>query len=225
VTAREGRAGGASHLLEGNGAGFLRERALAAAVQHALERVYQLERTAGVGDFLHPANDGEREGLLVRDAGDGTIEMRLHVPALARREFDVEKDADLDPLCQLIEGVSHFVYLAERARADREATQLELELQAEIDKYVVLAGTVKTTFDVGVSEKLRARLYEMVAYEHDEATDAGERYRVANDLANRYVRHLEREYVAHKRFGDLRSELRRFYRLGQEEKLRASRAA
>ena len=215
----------ASRLLEGNGAGFLRERALAAAVQSALERMYQLERTAGVGDFLHPANDGDREGLLVRDAGDGTIEMRLHLPVLARREFDVATDGDLDPLCQLIEGVSHFVYLAERARADREATQLELELQAEVDKYVVLAGHVSRRFDVGVSETLRARLYEMVAFEHEAETDAGERYRVANALANKYVRRLEREYVAHHRFGDLRAELRRFYRLGQEEKLRATRAA
>ena len=151
--------------------------------------------------------------------------VRICVRALARREFDVAKAGDLDPLCQLIEGVSHFVYLAERARADREATQLELELQAEVDKYVVLAGTLSKKFDVGVSETLRARLYEMVAYEHAAETDAGERYRVANDLANRYVRRLEREYVAQHRFGELRSELRRFYRLGQEEKLRASRAA
>ena len=213
------------HLLEGNGAGFLRERALAVAVQNALERMYQLERTAGVSDFLHPANDGEREGLLVRDAGDGTIEMRLHLPALARREFDVATDGDLDPLCQLIEGVSHFVYLAERARTDRETTQLELELQAEVDKYVVLAATVSRRFDVGVSETLRARLYEMVAFEDEAETDAGERYRVANALANKYVRRLEREYVARDRFGDLRVELRRFYRLGQEEKLRATHAA
>lgn len=215
---------GEAHLLEGNGAALVRERSLAAAIQQGLERLYQLDRVVDVGVFIFAAEAGEREALLVREAADGALEMSLRVPRLARRAFDVAEDADLDPLCQLIEGVSHFVYLAERARAEREATQLELELQAEVDKYVVLASSIGS-FDLAASETLRTRLYEWVSFEEGEATAAGERYRVANDVARRYTRRLEREYVAPRRFAAMRDDLRRFFRMGQEEKIRVSRGA
>ena len=118
----------------------MRERAVADRVQRALERLYQLDRVADVDAFLEEAASGEREALLVREADDGAIEMALRVPRLGPRTLDLTRGADLDPLCQIIEGVSHFVYLADRARVDREATQLELELQAEVDKFVVLAA-------------------------------------------------------------------------------------
>jgi hypothetical protein len=202
----------------------VRERAVARAVQAALERIYQLERTSDVRAFVEPAGEGERETLFVREAPDGAIEMSVRVPALARRDFDVARDDDLDPLCQLIEGVSHFVYLAERAHSGREATQLELEVQAEVDKYVVLAGALGD-IDAPRSATIRARLYELVSFGDEEATEEGRRYRIANDVAHRYVRRLERDFVATRRFADLRAELRRFYRLGQEDKLRVGRAA
>lgn len=205
--------------LAGNGAELVRERALAARIQAALERMYRLDRVADVTDYVGRGAESpaDRELLLLRHAGDGALELRLQLPKL-------EEDAELDTLCQIIEGVSHFVYVAERARARREATHLELELQAEVDKWVVLASSIRT-FDAGQSARLRARLYERVAFAHPAQTELGERYRVANDSANRFVRRLEREYVDRARFGEMREELRRFFHVGQEEKLRLGRAA
>ncbi len=203
-----------ARLLEGNGVALVRERALASRVQRGLERLYRIEDVPEVTDFLTPAEDGEREALHVRATGDG-IEMALRVPAL---------DSGLDALCQIIEGVSHFVYLAERARVDRETTQLELEVQAEVDKYVVLATSVGD-LDVWKSEALRARLYDQVAFCHAETTELGARYRLANTVAARFVRNVEREYVASRRFAALRDHLRRFFQMGQEDKLRAVRDA
>lgn len=193
----------------------MKELVLAAAIQGALERVYRIDRRADVGEFLA---EGDREMLLVREAEDGAVEMRLCLPAI------VEGCATLDAVCQVIEGVSHFVYVAERAAAGRAATQLELELQAEVDKWVVLAAS-EIALSVERSAELRERLYERVSFTHDETSEAGERYRVANDAANRFVRKLERAYVSLARFGELRDELRRFHRAGQEEKLRLGRAA
>jgi hypothetical protein len=203
-------------LLEGNGAELVRERALARRVQEALERLYQLDRVADVHAFMTAAEDGEREALLVREAGDGTLEMALRVPQLGEPH-------DLDPICQIIEGVSHFVYLADRVNAAREATQLEMELQAEVDKYVVLASSVRA-LDLATSARLRERLYERVAYAHDASSEIGERYRVANDAAHGFVRRLER-YLPDRRFGPMREELRRFFRMGQSDKVRLGRAA
>jgi hypothetical protein len=203
--------------LAGNGVELVRERTLAGRVQAGLERIYQLDRVADVGDFVSGARDGEREALLLRQADDGAIEVTLRLPQL-------DGEASLDAFCQIIEGVSHFVYVVDRAGRERGATQLELELQAEVDKWVVLAASMRA-FDATRSASLRARLYERIAFQHDERSEAGERYRVANDAAHRFVRRLEREYLERARFGEMRAELRRFFHLGQEEKLRLGRAA
>jgi hypothetical protein len=202
--------------LEGNGAGLVRERALALRIQGGLERVYGLERVAAVDEFVVEGGAGEREALLLREE-DGALEMGLRLPQL-------EAEAELDTTCQIIEGVSHFVYLVERARVRRETTQLELELQAEVDKWVILGASIQP-FDARRSAHLRKRLYEAVSYAEAEGTETGDRYRVANDVANRFVRRLERWYVDGARFRELRAELRTFYRLGQEEKLRVGRTA
>jgi hypothetical protein len=219
--------GDGTRVLEGYGAGLVRERALAMAVQRALERLYQLERAADVHAFMTEAEEDQREALLVHDHGDGTIEMALRVPRLPGQSgdtFDVGRGTGIDPLCQIIEGVSHFVYIADRARVDREATHLELEMQAEVDKYVVLASAVRD-LDVRASTTLRRRLFEDVSFSDAAGSETGERYRIANDLAHTFVRRLEQDFVAKKRYPEMRTALRHFYRLGQEDKLRLARAA
>jgi len=200
--------------LEGNGAGLVREIALASRVQSALETLYRLDRAADVDAFLAAAEGGEREALLLRESDDGSLEMALRIPRLAAA-------GDLDSICQIIEGVSHFVYITHRASRGRGATQLELEVQAEVDKYVVLAASI-AGFDETTSRTLRGQLYDRVDFVHDATTPEGERYRVANACARRFTARLERDYVARARFGELHGELRAFFHMGQGEKLRAA---
>src|SRR5262249_14875721 len=76
-----------------------------------------------------------REALLIRER-EGHVEVRIHLP---RGAADGRGRPSFDELCQIIEGVSHFLYVAERARRELPATQLELELQAEVDKYIFLS--------------------------------------------------------------------------------------
>jgi hypothetical protein len=191
-------------LIQGNGAPLLR---LALRVQRALERLYRIDPLADVRDFIAMAEEGEREKLFVRQAEEGIFEIEVRLP-------HVEERASLDTMCQVIEGVSHFVYLADRARIDRPTTQLELELQAEVDKYVVLTASMQAP-DAKKSSDLRARLYEDISFTND-----CERYRIANSSAHRFVRTLERMYVTHQRFIEMRGALRRFFHGNQEEKLR-----
>lgn len=205
---------GGSSLLAGNGAALVREIALAGRVQAALERLYHLDRSASVDDFVTAAEHGEREALFVREAEDGALEMALRLPRLA-------PGGGLDTICQIIEGVSHFVYVAERAARQRGTTQLELELQAEVDKWVVLAASIPA-FDERASQQLRAQLFEGAAFVHDEGTERGERYRVASRCARRFVARLERDFVARARFGEMQRELRRFFHMSQTDKLRAA---
>ena len=200
-----------SDALRGMGVALVREREIAERVQSSIERAYEIDRVADVRDFMRGARSGKREALLVREAADGAIEMMLELPELGA--------GDLDGVCQIIEGVSHFVYVATRAAQDRASTALELEMQAEVDKYVVLAGAIEE-LDVGRSEQLRERLYERVRYVHEPHTELGERYRVANRAASRFVQRMEARYVRERRFADLRRELYGFFRSGLEDKLR-----
>ena len=206
-------------VLEGNGVGLVREIALAGRIQRGLETLYRLDRAADVDAFVTHAGEGQREALFVRESEDG-LELLLRIPRLGDHAVDVE-GAGLDPLCQIIEGVSHFVYLANRASFGREATQLELELQAEVDKYVILASALEE-FDERTSRRLRERLYDDISFVHDPDTVEGERYRTANGYARRFTGRLERDYIMRGRFGELQGELRRFFHMGQGEKLRAA---
>jgi len=171
---------------------------VACRVQASIEAFYGLEHIANMADYIVPA---EREQLLVRHRGN-EVELRLELPA--------------NDIFQIIEGVSHFVYVATRAAQDRTTTALELEIQAEVDKYVVLAGDLET-LDVDRSARLRNRLYERVSF-----TNAlhEERYRIANDTALRFTRRLEKTHVAERRYSLLRNELNAFFACGQEDKLR-----
>jgi hypothetical protein len=206
---------------------LVRERAIARKVQTALERLYQIEEGPPVEPFVVLADDGERETLFFRQSEEGDLEIAVRLPPLRENETAKDGGLEIDSLCQIIEGVSHFVMIAERSRAERETTHLELEMQAEVDKYVVLATAIARphgTLDVTRSHLLRSQLYEDVLFSHAPTTEIGMRYRLANSTAARFVRRLEHEYVKTGRVHEMRAALRRFFSGGQEEKLRLAAA-
>lgn len=175
-------------------------------LQRRLERFYHLEATPDVRGFVRQSVEaGEREQLLLRESDEG-LEMALVVPSGAANDHDA--------WLQLAEGVSHFVYVANRARQELPSTQLELELQAEVDKFVLLV-LERVPYPRDEAFEMHSRLFERVSFLHEPGTELGDRYRTANDLAARFVRRLM------VRQGDAtHAALRRFYRAGQAEKIR-----
>ena len=187
-------------------------------IQRRLEQIYQLEPAPCIVPFVRIEADDSREQLIVRQSFDD-LELVVLLPeasvqALVANDRHVEMDAYLGA----IEGISHFIHLAERARTQLPTTLLELELQAEVDKFTILA-------DAGVPAEqlqgLHRRLYEDVRYLYAAATERGERYRLANDLAAR----LWSQLLAYGRDDWTLDVLRRFYRAGQAEKIRIVQAA
>src|SRR5947208_16640223 len=57
---------------------------------------------------------------------------------LARSAADPWTEKRLAGFCAAAEGVSHFLYVAHRARQGGQVSQLELEAQGEIDKYLAV---------------------------------------------------------------------------------------
>jgi hypothetical protein len=197
--------------------GGLRGPALLAWMQQRIASYYALDESPDVRDFVRRVDDDQREALLVRQSEDA-IEIALLLPE--RILVEAESGVDPDVVLQAIEGVSHFVFLAERVRTGLPTTRLELELQAEVDKFVLFALAGDPT---GHAERLELRrsLFERVRYLHDASSEEGMRYRLANDLADRYVRRFHPD-SPHR---EVRAELCRFYRAGQSDKIRMARAA
>jgi hypothetical protein len=158
-----------------------------------------------------------REQLLVREE-DGELGMGLFVDraALANLERNDPArrldDANFGDFCLALEGVSHFVYLALCAAGHRRVSALELELQAEVDKFVCCVLLQ------GPNPDLRRRLFHDVRFAEDLDADERDRYRTANAEAARYAAGLDRRFVHQARVPEMLDELRRFYRLSLDDK-------
>jgi hypothetical protein len=202
------------------------EESLAARIQARLSRLYGIGEAPPVDDFIEASDQADREVLVIVDRGaEGEVELSLRLPRSA-----VEGHPSFDQLCQIVEGVSHFLYVVERARRELPATQLELELQAEVDKYVLLAhgpalAAGPSRFEPERAARIRQTLFDRVRYVDPAGTVTGDRYRFANDLAAGFAARLERRFARHGRFEQMRAALRRFYCAGQAEKIELARAA
>jgi len=182
---------------------------------------YGLEEIVCIDPFVRAGDSGGRERLLVRMSED-TVELALQLPA---KSLAPAAKLDVDELCQVVEGVSHFMLLAERARCDLPTTLLELELQAELDKYVylvVVGPRAPGATTLGFSWR---RLFGAARFVDPPGTVAGDRYRLAHRLAARFTRRLEHTYLRRARTRELRQTLRRFFRLGQTQKIELATAA
>lgn len=125
---------------------------------------------------------------------------------------------NLDDFWTVLEGISHFNYVAWNAAVDKTVTLMELEMQAEVDKYVgarLLAEHQQTS----LGEAVYRRLFDDPAY--DETLDPTElsRYRNANLYAARFCRSLETRFAGPAALPAMLHELRRFYRLPQPDKV------
>lgn len=197
--------------------------------QRRLESLYALEPQAPVTDFLIPVEEAEAypgrgsRTLLSQVGDDVALGVILDASVDDRlRDADprVQLDAgNLDAFCTLTEEVSHFVYLQFCAKAPRSVTELELELQGEVDKYLNSAFLISLQNDGAVSFHLREMLFRRYHLVESLTPERAERYQAASALAFRYCGYLEANFLRPSRIADLARESRRFYRLGQREKL------
>ena len=209
-----------------------RPLAALAQLQALLESVHGLELPK-VGGFLIGAADRARlapssspdEALLVLEDGEELrVALFLDAPVLAQLATAAGAPWTHERLrgfCAAAEGVSHFLYLAHRAQAGRPVSQLELEAQAELDKYLCVLLQLWATGRRAASAQLRRRLFERVSLREGLTAQERDRYRLANALASAYAKALEAKYVLAGRLDGLLREVRRLYRLGGGEKLSA----
>ncbi len=202
-----------------------------ARMQRGLEALYRLETGLEIGDFvvgeevrdfLVPRRRPREQLFALSEDGEET-QLALFVDPAAIANLEARDpshrldDSNLGDFLLALEGVSHFVYIVCCARTGRLVSQLELELQAEVDKYV--ACLLTRSPELAVSASLRRRLFGDVEYEPDLDSDEHARYRAANDNAHRYAAWLETTFVEPRRIPEMLAELRRFYRQSLASKL------
>ena len=126
-----------------------------AACRSLLGRLYDVELPYDVYDFLvtdrrsvggfAPENDRRATGRGIaagRESVDGAGVALYLDPELLRRLESADPhraltEDNLADYCTALEGVSHFVYSTWRLDRDMPVSLLELETQAEVDKYAV----------------------------------------------------------------------------------------
>ncbi len=120
-----------------------------------------------------------------------------------------------------LEGVSHFLCVAWHADHDRQVSLLELEMQAEVDKYVVSYWLMQQQSPRRFPAELRRLLFERAHVDPDLADGREALYRRASRYAEKFCRGLERD-LRSERTGverEVLARLRRFYRLSGARKL------
>jgi hypothetical protein len=204
-----------------------------AELQRALEIIYGLESPLPVEAYLVGADAlaqlGARpcasEELVVVERGS-ELELGLYVaPQILARFPDLGVlsgpgflDWLLPAFATAAEGVSHFVYLSLRAVRDRTVSLLELEVQAEVDKFATSLLHLWKEGERRRSTELRGRLFDAVGFRKDLDDDERARYALANRLARGYASSLESRFVVEGHLEGLLRELRLSYRLSSGDK-------
>lgn len=215
-------------------------------LQSEIEGHYDVSTPHRVEDFLFhdphlagllsndPSLQGAPEALLVAQADDGLdVSLFLDRGVLDRLEQQDPQtglhNGNLTEFWIALEGVSHFLYLVWSATFGRQVTRLEMELQAEVDKFVIAARWLARQYGRVSHGALRRLLFEDVGYRSALDGDSSARYREANRLAARYCESLGDSVGSDVTPAATRSaqtaELRRFYRMGQRQKIRHIEAA
>ncbi len=205
-------------------------------LQQRLQSIYEIEIGYNIEEFVFSdavlaqqlESDTQSrqipEKLLIRQHSDGLdISLFLHQDILQNLQQDNPNQAlhhgNLADFCTVTEGVSHFVYLIWNAHHDRSVSLFELELQAEVDKYVMAAALLADQLDGTLPHNLPHVLFNKPGYDQQLNREEHCRYRLANAYAHHYCHNVHRTLLE---LGDsvlITRELRRFYRLLHHKKL------
>ncbi len=208
-------------------------------LQDLIGDIYDVRIAHNVYDFLVTdrgelppaarAGGSDEELLVAQPAADeaGEVGVSLYLdPGLLERlkvadPMQSLHDGNVADCWTALEGVSHFLYLAWNAGHDKPVSLLELEMQAEVDKYVASYWLLRRQFPERFPAELLRVLFERTRIDPALAQGREDLYRQASRYAQRFCRKLEHSLRGARSDSDreVLAELRRFYRLTNARKL------
>lgn len=209
-------------------------------IQRHLENIYEVDVPHDVDDFLvtdpyllkcvGDTSADVDEKLLVLQEGD-EVELALYLKQEIVEHLKEDNPTDrlhagnITDFCTALEGVSHFLYLTWNAGYDRGVSRLELEMQAEVDKYVSTSMLFGTQRGGRIPGGLYEWLFEDPTFDESLDDESLDLYRSASYYAGVYCSQIETDYFRGRCGGNLMNELRRFYRLTRGDKIRRIQSA
>lgn len=203
-------------------------------LQQQLSDIYQVSREHDVRDYLVTDPDVARllgrdamltntdESLLVLEDDEGLmLSLFLDGDMLDRlessRPLELLRAEVLSDFWKVLEGISHFNCVVWKATQDRSVSLLELELQAEVDKFVSTMLLAIDQSDSDLPNRLHGWLFDDVSFHQELDLAELDRYRSANDYAARFCRGLRQRLMDDSPVAlDL---LRQFFRLPLPDKI------
>lgn len=206
-----------------------------ADIQSHLHGIYDLPMRHRVEDFLVTDRATLRQveaGASIRDGPEkllfsehhGELLMSLYLDAEllgsleAHNPFQRLDRDNLAAFCLALEGVSHFVYLSFNAGHERPVSQLELELQAEVDKFILVFLLADRQGTPVSWERLSHWLFDQCRFADQLDDEERSRYENANRLARAFCARLADQHPGDTG-GEIFTLLRRFYRRRHSDKL------
>jgi hypothetical protein len=208
---------------------------LLSRLQSLIGGIYDVSIAHDVYDFLvtdrgrlpAAARSGtaEEELIVAQGGGADEVAVSLYLDAALLERLTRE-----DPLKRLhagnvadwwtaLEGVSHFLYLAWNAGHDKPVSLLELEMQAEVDKYVASYWLLRRQFPEHFPAELRRVLFARTRIDPRVSAARADLYREASRYAEKFCGRLERTLAqSGAADAEVLTQLRRFYRLGHARK-------
>ncbi len=180
-----------------------------------------------LADTLSPAlNAYDNDERLLISEYEGGLHLSLFISEDVFKQLENKHPVNLieqgkhSEFCLMIEGVSHFLYLVWNADRHRQVTLLEMELQAEIDKFILMQSLIDSDKDNDSINRLRVWLFENNTFGSQLNSSELERYELANYYAGKYCMALQQKYKLSGLNNGLLNDLRRLYRMGQQDKFR-----
>ena len=203
------------------------------ALQGWLTDFYALEIPYDIQDFLitdeklaraldRDGRENEEKLLIAEDDGEAAVSLYLRqelIDRLVANDPTARLDErNLADFWTALEGLSHFTYFVHRASNDRAVTLLEMELQAEVDKFIATAALLRRQGE-RLPQQLHDWLFAQTKLAAELSAEEQERYASANRYAAKYCRKLWPRLSSSLGWDAARDELRRFYRLTRSAKI------
>ena len=209
-------------------------------IQNELATIYETPLAYDIYDFVitdarlaaaltpSTASHNNQERLLIQPTlDDPRLSLYIDSNVLDRLYADDPivslHSGNFDEYLVALEGVSHLHYVLWNVEHDNAVSLLELELQAEVDKYVACAKLFSDQHAGDIPRSLHQALFDAAAFDASLNEEAQVRYQEANYFAAKYCAELRRRFPGHHGQPSFLRELRAFYRLTQNEKIQRIR--
>ncbi|OGP14526.1 MAG: hypothetical protein A3I75_00780 [Deltaproteobacteria bacterium RIFCSPLOWO2_02_FULL_50_16] len=208
-------------------------------IQQQIEDFYRIRSGIHIEDFMltiealkkiYPSLDNKEpvpKELTLISFENNTHYIGLFVDPLVLRCLEEKNPmrqldkSNFENFLTVVEGVSHFVYLYQRALIRRPATELELEIQAEVDKYLLCLLYLNQKNRPLKTWGLLKKLFHSYHLKPQLTPEQMQRYQLAHRLGYRFCRHLAGQCRHWHHLSQRMKKIRDFFHSGLTGKLHA----